>query len=241
MIDVDLQINPKKLTPRQLEIISLRDTGLTYKQIGDKLGIKESSVIVMISEGRKRVLTNDPVIRARLRAERRLKKADTMIGVALDRGIESERFTDTGARVAVELMKGLGVLTTKVETSSKVETIETKRQEAILRLEAAKQFGVSIPAEFEVIESITNRNTLDPDKDISNNRAINAEIIEPMQAQGETIISRAGIEQGQNKPQTGTKQRAPRQDKGKPRKRRMTKAGHRTPRPKPKDTPDTQS
>ena len=205
MIDVDLQINPKKLTPRQLEIISLRDTGLTYKQIGEKLGIKESSVIVMISEGRKRVLTNDPVIRARLRAERRLKKADTMIGVALDRGIESERFTDTGARVAVELMKGLGVLTTKVETSSKVETIETKRQEAILRLEAAKQFGVSIPAEFEVIQTT------------SNNRAINAEIIEPMQAQGATIQDQADIEQGQNRPQTGPEQLVKR-GRGRPRK-----------------------
>ena len=158
--DPDKMPYTNKMQTRKLEAIGLKGNGLTIEQIAEKMGITPGSARVYISKGRAQAISNDPVIRQRYRLQKRLKQSDEVIGKALQRALDDPKYNETGARVAIELNKGLGVLRDKIEVDNRLSVYAQLRQDATLSVEMLKAFHVE-PAEIVSIED-THKNSAEP-------------------------------------------------------------------------------
>ena len=127
-----------ELSKRKLEILALYAQGKNTVEIGNLLGITKQAVSAQL-----KTLGNiSPVQEQRDRIIKDLlpKSVDVCDSV-LENGQEENK-----VRVALNLLKGTGVLVekTETETTTRRETLELKRQE--VRIEIAQEFGAPAPA-----------------------------------------------------------------------------------------------
>ena len=133
-----------ELTARKIEVIALLGQGLNDSQIAAQLGISKQAV----GQHRKTLGQFSPIVKQRDRIIKDLlpKSVDVCDNI-LDNGQEENK-----VRVALNLLKGTGVLVEKTETETitRRESLELKRQE--VRIEIAREFGAQLPAGREIAQ-----------------------------------------------------------------------------------------